>query len=67
MSAPSTASAPERASIIAFLSRSSLAQETVETPTVAGDPAYGEYLAGECVTCHRLSGENGEWLMVNGE
>ena len=22
-----------------------------------GDPAYGEYLSGECVTCHRLDGE----------
>lgn len=22
----------------------------------AGDPAYGEYLSGECVTCHQLSG-----------
>lgn len=23
-----------------------------------GDPAYGEYLAGECVTCHQESGAN---------
>lgn len=23
---------------------------------VAADPAYGAYLAGECVTCHRRSG-----------
>jgi cytochrome c len=23
---------------------------------LAGDPAYGEYLASECVTCHQLSG-----------
>ncbi len=22
-----------------------------------GDVAYGEYLAGECVTCHQISGE----------
>jgi len=22
-----------------------------------GDAAYGEYLSGECVTCHRLDGE----------
>jgi cytochrome c len=21
-----------------------------------GDPAYGEYLGGECVTCHQVSG-----------
>jgi cytochrome c len=23
---------------------------------IRGDPAYGEYLAGECVTCHQASG-----------
>lgn len=23
---------------------------------VDGDPAYGEYLGGECVTCHQVSG-----------
>ena len=23
---------------------------------IAGDPAYGEYLGGECVTCHLVSG-----------
>lgn len=25
-------------------------------PTIAGDPAYGQYLSGECVTCHRADG-----------
>ncbi len=24
----------------------------------AADPAFGQYLAGECVTCHRADGEN---------
>src|SRR5690606_8312708 len=24
--------------------------------SVSADPAYGEYLAGDCVTCHRRSG-----------
>jgi cytochrome c len=24
--------------------------------SIDGDPAYGEYLGGECVTCHRRSG-----------
>lgn len=24
----------------------------------AGDAAFGEYLSGECVTCHRLDGTN---------
>jgi cytochrome c len=23
-----------------------------------GDPAYGEYLSGECTTCHQASGED---------
>jgi cytochrome c len=26
------------------------------TRALAGDPAYGEYLASECVTCHQASG-----------
>lgn len=26
---------------------------------LGGDPAYGAYLAGECVTCHRASGGAG--------
>ncbi|WP_417769840.1 c-type cytochrome [Stappia sp.] len=26
--------------------------------SIAGDPAYGEYLSGECVTCHQASGED---------
>ncbi|NNU79256.1 c-type cytochrome [Halovulum dunhuangense] len=25
---------------------------------IAGDPAYGEYLAGECTTCHQRDGSN---------
>jgi len=25
---------------------------------VAGDLAYGEYLASECTTCHKATGEN---------
>ncbi|MEM6971561.1 MAG: c-type cytochrome [Pseudomonadota bacterium] len=25
---------------------------------IEGDPAYGEYLSGECVTCHQLTGED---------
>jgi cytochrome c len=27
-----------------------------EVLAIEGDPAYGEYLAGECVTCHQASG-----------
>lgn len=26
------------------------------TPAIAGDPAYGEYLSGECTTCHLPDG-----------
>ena len=28
------------------------------TLAIVGDPAYGEYLSGECATCHQLSGAN---------
>jgi cytochrome c553 len=28
------------------------------SPAHAADPAFGQYLAGECVTCHRIDGEN---------
>lgn len=28
-----------------------------ETLALEGDPAYGEYLAGECTTCHQLDGD----------
>ncbi|MEZ5818502.1 MAG: c-type cytochrome [Hyphomicrobiaceae bacterium] len=27
-------------------------------PVRAGDPAYGEYLSSECVTCHRRDGQD---------
>ncbi len=28
-----------------------------QSPSFAGDIAYGQYLASECVTCHQLSGK----------
>lgn len=28
-----------------------------EVLAIVGDPAYGEYLSGECTTCHQASGE----------
>ena len=28
-------------------------------PSIAGDLAYGEYLAGECVACHRIGADEG--------
>jgi cytochrome c len=30
----------------------------VARPTMAADIAFGEYLAGECVTCHRKDGQD---------
>jgi len=32
------------------------AEEPIDPSLLAGDPAYGEYLASECVTCHQLDG-----------
>lgn len=28
-----------------------------EGKKIKGDPAYGEYLSAECVTCHQISGK----------
>ena len=33
---------------------------------IDGDPAYGEYLGGECVTCHRRSGPTEGIPRING-
>ncbi|GMG81999.1 hypothetical protein LNKW23_12120 [Paralimibaculum aggregatum] len=62
----------DRADLIAYLRRFSASPRDIpeaaptappRDPDVApailaieGDPAYGEYLAGECVTCHQASG-----------
>ncbi len=64
----------ERADLLAFLRRYSDSPANIpEAPATAtatdhdldpeilaiqGDPEYGEYLAGECVTCHQVSGAN---------
>ena len=74
MSFAGMAAAEDRADVLAWLkgfsgARSDLppAQPTV-TPeeygldpkllTIPGDPEYGAYLAGECVTCHRSDGSD---------
>ncbi len=31
-----------------------------------GDPAYGKYLSGECVTCHQLSGGDSSIPAITG-
>lgn len=62
----------DRADLIAYLRRFSASPRDIPeaAPTappsdpdvdpailaIAGDPAYGEYLSGECVTCHQASG-----------
>ncbi|ESR27263.1 c-type cytochrome [Lutibaculum baratangense] len=48
-----TAEAPADNPAVASLPRPEIAAATLE---IEGDPAYGEYLAGECVTCHQPSG-----------
>ncbi len=34
--------------------------------SIAGDAAYGEYLGGECVTCHRQSGDASGIPLIKG-
>ncbi len=70
MSYRGMADAADRAALIAWLGEVTAA-EPAEDPAaapavapgiyggalaLAGDPAYGEYLASECVTCHQVSG-----------
>lgn len=40
------------------LPRFTAAGSEPEHLTLKGDPEYGEYLSGECTTCHQASGEN---------
>ena len=35
-----------------------LAALAAPQPAIAADPAYGEYLSSECITCHRRDGQN---------
>jgi cytochrome c len=68
------ADAQDRADVIAFLRQFSASPRDIPEaePTaerrdpdidpailaIEGDPAYGEYLAGECTTCHQADGED---------
>jgi cytochrome c len=54
----------ERADLIAFLSGTPAAAPATHPAdldlailAIEGDPAYGEYLAGECTTCHQIDGD----------
>lgn len=66
--------AEQRRAIIAYLRAYSASPQDIpesaptEAPTplapeellaIQGDPAYGEYLSSECVTCHQLGGQEG--------
>ncbi|MEL6767535.1 MAG: c-type cytochrome [Pseudomonadota bacterium] len=44
------------AAAIAMSGGPASAEEPIDPSLLAGDPAYGEYLASECVTCHQLDG-----------
>ncbi len=60
----------ERAAVIALLSQITEQGDGAPAPkapaitlpdsllAVKGDPEYGEYLAGECITCHQADGSN---------
>ena len=67
MTFPGLKDAADRADVIAYLrtfSGSATAGATAQekpllgasATSIEGDPAYGEYLSGECVTCHQQSG-----------
>jgi cytochrome c len=69
MSYRGMADAADRAALIAWLEQKSAAIPNEDAAATAapagladtviamkGDAAYGEYLSGECVTCHQLSG-----------
>ena len=71
MSYRGMADAKDRADLIAYLSRQARAAPAEDTTArtntgvtgfaqivlqMEGDPEYGEYLSGECVTCHQASG-----------
>ena len=74
MSYPGLKDETDRADLLAFLrdysdrprdipeaeptARRSLPELPPDILALKGDPAYGEYLAGECQTCHRADGED---------
>jgi cytochrome c len=54
----------ERADLIAFLSGAPAAAPATHPAdldpailAIVGDPAYGQYLSGECTTCHQTNGD----------
>jgi len=56
-----------RISIIIFLAASLFASAVSAEDLLAGaDIGYGEYLSGECVTCHSQNGTNSGIPAING-
>lgn len=53
---PALADAPSAGDEVPAEEADLLTQEII---ALTGDPAYGEYLGGECVTCHQQSGASG--------
>ena len=43
---------------IALFSTPVLAVENIDAILAKADPGYGEYLSGECVTCHHQAGKD---------
>ena len=57
----------QRISIIIFLAASLYASAVRAEDLLAGaDIGYGEYLSGECVTCHSQNGTNSGIPAING-
>ena len=57
----------QRISIIIFLAASLFASAVSAEDLLAGaDIGYGEYLSGECVTCHSQNGTNSGIPTING-
>ena len=57
----------QRISIIIFLAASLFASAVSAEDLLAGaDIGYGEYLSGECVTCHSQNGTNNGIPAING-
>lgn len=44
--------------ILAFVTMPALALDNIDTIMAKADMGYGEYLSGECVTCHHQAGKD---------
>ena len=55
---PGISDASQRADLMAYLAEQNLVivESSLIIPNIPGDPAYGEYLSSECLTCHSSTG-----------